>query len=135
VVTSSALEETMQSRILVVASVVVCLVMTLSVFAQDPLSGNWKGDWGPNANDRNPVTVSLKYDGKALTGTINPDLDAVKLTKATFDPKTGAVHMEAMTPGRGGTYHYMIDGKLDKGTITGTWNHDTFKGDFKITKQ
>ena len=126
----------MQSRIHVVVSIVICLVMAVSVFAQDPLSGNWKGDWGPSPGDRNQVTVVLKYDGKALTGTINPDSDAVKLTKATFDPKTGAVHMEAMTPGRGGsTYHYMIDGKLDKGTITGSWNHDTLKGDFKITKQ
>jgi hypothetical protein len=126
----------MQSRVLVVVSIVVGLVMAVSVFAQDPLSGNWKGDWGPSPSDRNPVSVVLKYDGKALTGTINPDSDRIQLSKATFDAKTGAVHMEAMAPGRGGSnYHYMIDGKLDKGTIAGTWNHDTFKGDFKITKQ
>ena len=126
----------MRSRILAVVSVVICLIAAVSVFAQDPLSGNWKGDWGPNARDRNQVTVVLKYNGKALTGTINPDLDPVQIQKATFDPKTGAVHMEAMTPGRGGgTYHYIIDGKLDKGTMAGSWNHDTFKGDFKITKQ
>ena len=125
----------MQLRIHVVVAIVIGWVMAACVFAQDPLSGNWKGDWGPSPGDRNQVTVVLKYDGKALTGTINPDSNAVKLTKATFDPKTGVVHMEAMTPGRGGsTYHYMIDGKLDKGTITGSWNHDTFKGDFKITK-
>jgi hypothetical protein len=126
----------MQSRIHVGAAIVICLVIALSVFAQDPLSGNWKGDWGPNARDRNQVTVVLKYDGKALTGMINPDLEPVRIQKGTFDSKTGAVHLEAMTPGRGGgTYHYVIDGKLDKGTITGSWNHETFKGDFKITKQ
>ena len=125
----------MQSRVLVLVSIVISLVMAVSVFAQDPLSGTWKGDWGPSPGDRNQVTVVLKYDGKAITGTINPDSDRIQLSKGTFDPKTGAVHMEAMAPGRGGsTYHYMIDGKIDKGTIAGSWNHDTFKGDFKITK-
>jgi hypothetical protein len=136
VVTSSALEESMQSRILTIVALVICLVMAVSVFGQDPLSGNWSGDWGPSPSDRNPVTLVVKYDGKALTGTINPDSDKVQLQKGTFDSKTGAVHIEAMAPGRGGsTYHYMIDGKLQNGTITGTWNHDSFKGDFKITKK
>src|SRR5262245_41698991 len=121
----------MQSRVLFVVSMIVCLLMTVSVVAQDPLSGNWRGDWGPSPRDRNQVTVVLKYDGKALTGTINPDANPVQIQKATFDPKTGAVKMEAMAPGRGGSnYHYVIDGKLDNGTISGTWNHDSFKGDF-----
>jgi len=126
----------MQLRIHVAVAMVICLTMAAFVFAQDPLSGNWKGDWGPNARDRNQVTVVLKYDGKALAGTINPDQEPVQIQKGTFDAKTGTVHMEAMTPGRGGsTYHYVIDGKLDKGTITGSWNHESFKGDFKISKQ
>jgi len=28
----------------------------------------------------------------------------------------------------------MIDGKVEKDTMTGTWNHDDRKGDFKINK-
>jgi hypothetical protein len=136
VVTSMALEESMQSRILTIVAFVICLVMSVSVFAQDPLSGNWRGDWGPSPGDRNPVTLVVKFDGKAVSGTINPDTDKVQIQKGTFDPKTGAVRMEAMAPGRGGrTFHYVIDGKLEKGTITGSWNHDNSKGDFKITKQ
>jgi hypothetical protein len=55
--------------------------------------------------------------------------------KATFDPKTGTVHMEADAASRGRTVHYVIDGKVDKGTMTGSWNHDNRKGDFKITKK
>jgi hypothetical protein len=128
----------MGSRITASLCLLACFVMAVSVFAQqpDPLTGNWKGDWGPSPRDRNQVTVALKWNGKSLTGTVNPDSDPVPLQKATFDPKTGAVHMEAMTPGRGGsTYHYIIDGKLDKGAMVGSWNHETFKGDFKITKQ
>ena len=128
----------MQLRIAASLCVVACFVMAASVFAQqpDPLTGTWRGDWGPSPRDRNQVAVTLKWDGKALTGVVNPGPEAVQLQKSTFDPKTGVIHMEAMAPGRGGSpYHYMIDGKVDKGTMSGTWNHDAYKGDFKITKQ
>jgi hypothetical protein len=44
--------------------------------------------------------------------------------------------MEAKAPAPGGaTYHYIIDGKIENGTMTGSWNHDNRKGDFKITKK
>ncbi len=121
-------------------SLAVCLVLAASAFAQqsggDKLSGTWVGDWGPSAADRNQVTVELKWDGKALTGAVNPGPNAVALQKATFDPKTDAVHFEADAKGRSGNIlHYTIDGKVDKGTMTGSWSHDTRKGDFKITKK
>jgi hypothetical protein len=80
--------------------------------------------------------VELKWDGKALTGTVNPGANAVVLKNSTFDPKTGAIHMEADTKGRrGNDIHYVIDGKVENGTMSGTWNHDNRKGDFKITKK
>jgi hypothetical protein len=118
----------------------VCLVVAVSAFAQkaggDPLSGTWVGDWGPSADDRNQVTVELKWDGKNLTGTVNPGPDAVELQKATFNPKTGAVHFEADAKNRrGNPIHYLIDGKVEKSTMTGSWSHDNRKGDFKITKK
>ena len=111
------------------------LAYAASALAADPLSGTWKGDWGPSASDRNQVTVELKYDGKALTGTVNPGPNAVALSKATFDSKTNAVHFEADAKGRSGnTVHYGIDGKEDGATLSGSWSHDARKGDFKITK-
>ena len=122
----------------------VCLFVCFAIGASgagkpmgaDPLSGTWTGDWGPSAADRNTVTVELKWDGKALTGTVNPGPNAVVLQKCTFDPKTGVVHMEADAKGRrGNDIHYLIDGKVDNNTMTGSWNHDNRKGDFKITKK
>ncbi len=104
--------------------------------ADDPLTGTWVGDWGPSAMDRNQVTVELKWDGKILTGTVNPGPNAVELKNATFDAKTSAVHFEADATSRRGTpIHYIIDGKVEKGMMTGSWSHDNRKGDFKITKK
>jgi hypothetical protein len=120
---------------LLAASVAVGFAVVASNAADDPLSGTWMGDWGPSASDRNQVTVELKWDGKNLTGTVNPGANAVELKNTKFDSKTGAVHMEADAKGRrGNEIHYVIDGKVEGKTMTGTWSHDNRKGDFKITK-
>ena len=101
----------------------------------DPLSGTWKGDWGPSATDRNQVELDLKLDGTNLTGTVNPGPNAVMLTKGSFTKETGLVTMEADAKGHDGKpVHYVIEGKVEGNTMTGTWNHDNKKGDFKITK-
>ncbi len=116
------------------------LVLAASAFAQqsggDHLTGTWVGDWGPSPSDRNQVTVDLKWDGKMLSGTVNPGPNGVALQKSTYDAKTKAVHFEADAKGHGGdTVHYLIDGKVEGNTMTGSWSHDTVKGDFKITKK
>jgi hypothetical protein len=123
-----------------------CLFLAMPMFAQrgaaaDPLSGTWTGDWGPNASDRNTVSVDLKFDGKAaVTGVVHsvnfkrPD---VTLQKGTFDPKTGAVHLEADSANAmgGPAVHFIIDGKVTNASMSGSWNHSGGKGDFKLTKK
>jgi len=131
----------MKLKAFTLAGAMLTLALTTSTFAQekkaaDPLSGTWAGDWGPSASDRNPVTVEFKWDGKALTGTVNPGPNAVALQKTSFDAKTGAVHMEADAKNRRGeAVHFVIDGKVEGTTMSGSWNHDARKGDFKITKK
>src|SRR5262245_25508286 len=128
----------MRIRVVSFFGVLVCTVMMIvSASAQSGLdpSGTWTGTWGPSPADRNNVTVVLKWDGKALTGTVNPGPNQVELMKTMFDSKTGAIHMEAdvQRPG-GGSIHYVIDGKVEQTGMSGTWNHDNRKGDFRITK-
>src|SRR5688572_11237046 len=100
----------------------------------DPLTGIWSGDWGPSPSDRNTVTLELNWDGSNLSGIVNPGPNAVTLKNTSFDPATGAVRMEADAQGRDGMVHYRIDGKLEGNTMTGTWNHESRTGDFRITK-
>ena len=124
-------------------ALLICLTVAVPLFAlqrgPDAITGTWSGDWGPSPGDRNTVNVDLKLNGKAVTGvvhSINFQRPDVMLEKSTFDPATGAIHMEADAAGAGGTkVHYVIDGKLANGTMSGSWNHDGKKGDFKLTKK
>ena len=135
----------MRARTLkVMCALVLACIVAVPVLAQrgaaaaDPLTGTWTGDWGPSAQDRNQVSVELKYDGKALTGTvksIQPARPDVAISNSSYDPATKAVKMEAQTTSRGQTVKYVISGKLDGNTMTGSWNHDDRKGDFKLTKK
>lgn len=101
----------------------------------DSVSGTWTGDWGPTETHRNNVSLDLKLDGTNVTGSVNPGPDAVALTSGSFSPDTGMIKMEADAPGAGGaTVHFMIEGKVEGTTMSGTWMHDDKKGDFKLTK-
>ena len=103
--------------------------------AADPLTGKWQGEWGPSPERQTEVTLDLKWDGSALTGTINPGLRASEISKATFNPETNAVTMELdVVDVRGQMDHYSIVGKVDGKTMTGTWTRTNGKGTFKIQK-
>ena len=115
---------------------VLCVLLAGFLFAADTISGTWKGEWGPNTFERTPLVAELKYDGKAVTGTIDPGSSPVTISKGTFNEKTGVIHLEADGRGRySARNHYVIDGKLEKGKITGTWKYDRGEGDFTISKQ
>ena len=121
----------------------VALAMVATAFAQEghPLKGTWLGDWGPSKADRNQVTVVMDWDGKLITGQVNPGPGSIAISKATLDPKTWTVHFEADTKNAAGQpIHYVVDGKIENlglynRAIVGTWNHDNVKGDFRIQRQ
>jgi hypothetical protein len=124
------------------ALLVACLAVAATASAQfgHPLKGTWLGDWGQNKNNRTHILLEIHWDGKALTGTINPGPNGVKLQKATVDPDTWTVHLEGDgKDSSGATVRYVIDGKLEnlgayQRFITGTWMEGSKKGDFKVTR-
>ena len=125
-----------------VVGVVACLAVSSTALAQygHPLKGSWSGDWGTSKENRTRVLVDLQWDGKDITGTINPGSDNVRLTKATLDPADWTVHLEAdAKDGSGKVMRYVIDGKLENlgssyRVITGTWQQGIRKGTFKLTR-
>ena len=105
----------------------------LSQQAADPLTGTWKGDWGPSSLDRNSVVLELKWDGRTLTGTVNPGPDAISIENASFDPKEMTVHFEANLAAR--NLRYIVEGKVEKDKITGSWKRERRAGDFQLTRE
>ena len=106
-----------------------------------PLAGTWHGTWGPNATERHDVTLVMDYDGKAITGMVNPGPDAIHFDRATLDPATWAVHIEAAPkgPAAAGAKPIVIDATIDNvtsrhRTLAGTWTQGATKGDFKASR-
>ncbi len=133
----------MRSKILALFILLASLMTAGAAFAQEghPLKGSWIGAWGPNRNDRNPITIVMDWDGKQVTGIVNPGPGAVQIQKATLDPKGWVVHFEVDAKNAAGQpVHYVVDGKIENlglynRSIVGSWSHDNVKGDFKITRQ
>jgi len=105
-----------------------------------PLKGSWSGDWGAGKENRTRILLEMNWDGKAITGTINPGPDGVSLQKASLDPSNWTVHLEAEGKDTTGKpIRYVIDGKVEnlgayQRVITGTWTEGSKKGDFKIVR-
>jgi hypothetical protein len=105
-----------------------------------PLKGTWSGDWGTTRDNRTHVVLELNWDGKAITGNINPGPKAVPLKKAELNPDTWGVHLEGDgKDGSGAAVHYVIDGKLENigayaRVMSGTWTEGGKKGDFRVVR-
>ena len=118
------------------------LVITASGIAQEghPLTGIWYGDWGANATQRNHLTIQLQWDGKNVTGLVNPGPDSYPLKVVTLDSSKWTVHIEGdAKEDKGATAKLVADGKLENigsynRTITGTWTQGATKGTFKLKR-
>jgi len=128
---------------IVVASLI-GLVVALRVFAAaaqegHPLTGTWSGDWGPGAAQRTHITMVMTWDGKTVSGTINPGPEAIPVDSIGLDVTNWTVRFEADAKSASGPIRITADGRLDDiasahRTITGTWRQGTAKGDFKLTR-
>jgi hypothetical protein len=110
----------------------------------ESITGTWVGDFGPAFYDRNTISLELHWDGAELTGKILPGVQGGRMYRnftgfpienASFDPKTGAVRFEATYKPK--DRRYIIEGKLTKNTLSGTWSRpdENRDGDFKLTRK
>ena len=121
----------------------VAVVLAIPAIAQEgfPLSGTWSGDWGTSAKeaDRQQTTLVMSWDGKTITGLVDPGPDSAKFKTATLDSSKWSVHLEYdLKDKTGKLLPFVVDGKLQNAAsrkdrmIVGTYTHGTSKGDFKI---
>ena len=113
-----------------------------TAFAQEghPLSGTWVGDWGPTATERNHITLVMNWDGKNVSGTLNPGPDAVSIPSIFVDVTNWSVRLTADAKDKAGNpVHIAAEGRIeDLGSyhrrLVGTWHQGTVNGDFRITR-
>src|SRR4026209_1194829 len=98
-----------------------------------PLKGSWIGTWSGNKVHDDDVLLVVNWDGKAISGIVNPGTDDIKIKSATLDPDKWTVHIEADTKDQAGAISYVIDGKIENlpmpnRTISGTWKSQRGSG-------
>jgi hypothetical protein len=120
----------------------VCLAGATGAVAQEghPLKGSWIGTWEKNQSHGDDVLFVLNWDGKAITGVINPGTDDIKIKNATLDPDKWTVRFEADAKDKQGALTYVVEGKIENLAmhnrfITGTWKSQRGSGAFRIQRQ
>lgn len=105
-----------------------------------PLTGTWTGDAGFDATNRRHITLVLNWDGKVITGLLNPGPDSAPLRAVTLDPATWIVRFEAqMKDASGQPVNVAAEGKIENlgsihRTIKGAWKQGASTGDFRLTR-
>jgi hypothetical protein len=125
------------------------LALALSVFAGaastsaqegHPLKGSWIGTWGPAKTHDADLVLILNWDGKAITGTLNPGINDAPIKNATLNADTWMFRFEADVKDKAGVLNYVVEGKIENlafpnRTVTGTWKNQRESGKFKIGRQ
>jgi len=134
------------------------MALAVAAAAQEghPLTGTWYGDYGAGSQKRD-LTAIIKWDGRSVTGTINPGPAATPITAAVMDitpgkpapegqqsttgiPPVFHVRFEANLPNPAGvTGPIVFDGTIQNPVagnrrISGTWSRGGEKGTFQIRR-
>jgi hypothetical protein len=133
----------MRALTFVFVLLIACLASPAPAGAQEghPLKGSWIGNWGPSQNHTDDVLILIRWDGKAITGMINPGTDNIPIKNASLTPQGWLVHLEGDGKDKSGkVITYVLDGKIENlglphRSIVGTWKTQNEKGNFKITRQ
>lgn len=82
----------------------------------------------------------MNWDGKNVTGIINPGPDSIQIASVYVDYANWTVRIEAdAKDSTGKAAHVVAEGKLDDlgsyhRTITGVWEQGKVKGEFRLTR-
>jgi hypothetical protein len=121
-----------------------------------PLAGTWYGDYG-TGNQKRDLTVIMKWDGRDVTGIVNPGPSASPIKSAVMNitpgkpapegqgsttgtPPVFRVHFEFDAPNASGAMeHLVFEGTIQNPVggnrrITGTWTRGGEKGNFQIRR-
>ena len=133
----------MRALTIALALSMACLTGAAPASAQEghPLKGSWLGSWGPAKSHTDDIVIVMNWDGKAITGIINPGTHDAPIKNATLNPEGWQVRFEADIKDRSGTVlNYAFEGKIENlsfhnRSIVGTWKNQRESGQLKISRQ
>jgi hypothetical protein len=133
----------MRLRIFSISAVIFALALAVPGQAQEghPLRGSWIGVLEGNQMHGDFVLIVLDWNGREITGMINPGTDNIEITNAVLNPEDWSVRIEADTEDSAGrAVDYVIEGniqdlELPNRYITGSWRNGSGSGDFEIRRQ
>ena len=101
----------------------------------DPITGAWTGTFTPQGSESGPaMTFQLKFDGKqSVSGTFTGLQSPGDVKKGTFDPKTGALHLELGKVGEPSVL-LTLDGRVEKDAAAGKFAGE-MNGDFRLERK
>lgn len=125
-------------------TLVMCLALPMPAAAQfgHPLDGLWSGQWGPRDKPIR-LLIDLDWDGRNITGVINPGPNAATVKSVTVDysnPSAWLVKLEAEGKDAAGrAIAIRADGRLEnigayRRVFRGTWTQGRDKGEFVVTR-
>jgi hypothetical protein len=97
-----------------------------------PVKGSWIGEWQGNTINGESILMVMNWDGKAISGIINPGTDNIQISKASLNPDDWTVHIEAGAYVLDGTFERL---ELPNRSITGNWHNGNASGSFEIVRQ
>jgi hypothetical protein len=139
----------MKSRVLVFVAAVLISAGIVPIAAQEahPLEGTWYGDYSAGSQ-KTDLTVIMKWDGKSVSGLINPGPNSKPLTSVVLEitPGKPAPQGQQSTTGVPPTYkvRFDADGITFEGTLrnpvagnrqlVGTWKRAAQSGSFQLRR-
>jgi len=111
----------------------VFLIIPCAGFAADinDITGTWSGNWTPKGGVLDAMTIEARVENGKVVGKFRTPVP-MDFARASYDPKTGAVSIEATDSKSGKSYK--LDGKLTGNDIKGTIVVGGVPGDVLLIK-
>ena len=122
----------MRSTVLrLVIAAVMLIPCVCSAAGINDIAGTWSGNWTPKGGTLDAVTIEVRVESGKIAGKFRTPV-AMDFTKATFNPTTGIVAIEATDTKANKLYK--LDGKLTGNDLKGTLVVGGTPGDVLLIK-